>query len=60
MRYVKGVQKAYERPAFSNARYAVFHTARPATGDIEGVLIHERREYGLQPQFSRTIPGVVR
>jgi L-lactate dehydrogenase complex protein LldG len=37
---VKGVQDAYEHPAFTSARYAVFHTGPSATGDIEGVLIH--------------------
>jgi L-lactate dehydrogenase complex protein LldG len=37
---VKGVQDAYVHPAFSTARYAVFHTGPSATGDIEGVLIH--------------------
>jgi L-lactate dehydrogenase complex protein LldG len=37
---VKGVQDAYQHPAFSTARYAVFHTGPSATGDIEGVLIH--------------------
>jgi L-lactate dehydrogenase complex protein LldG len=37
---VKGVQDAYEHPAFRTARYAVFHTGPSATGDIEGVLIH--------------------
>lgn len=37
---VKSVQDAYEHPAFSTARYAVFHTGPSATGDIEGVLIH--------------------
>ena len=37
---VAGVQEAYQHPAFSTARYAVFHTGPSATGDIEGVLIH--------------------
>jgi L-lactate dehydrogenase complex protein LldG len=37
---VEGVQDAYRHPAFSTARYAVFHTGPSATGDIEGVLIH--------------------
>jgi L-lactate dehydrogenase complex protein LldG len=37
---VKGVQDAYDHPAFRTARYAVFHTGPSATGDIEGVLIH--------------------
>jgi L-lactate dehydrogenase complex protein LldG len=32
--------EAYQNPAFSTARYAVFHTGPSATGDIEGVLVH--------------------
>ena len=37
---VASVQEAYQNPAFSTARYAVFHTGPSATGDIEGVLVH--------------------
>jgi L-lactate dehydrogenase complex protein LldG len=37
---VSGLQDAYDRAAFHQAGYAVFHTGPSATGDIEGVLIH--------------------
>ncbi|MFL5283666.1 MAG: lactate utilization protein C [Rhodopila sp.] len=37
---VAGMQDAYDRPEFHEARYAVFHTGPSATADIEGVLVH--------------------
>jgi hypothetical protein len=36
---VSGLQDAYDRAEFHQVGYAVFHTGRSATGDIEGVLI---------------------
>ncbi|WP_458386902.1 LutC/YkgG family protein [Rhizobium pisi] len=37
---VTGLQHAYKRPQFRNARYASFNTGPSATADVEGVLIH--------------------
>ncbi len=37
---VANMHRAYARPEFASAHYAVFHTGPSATADIEGVLIH--------------------